>query len=89
MTAEMWSWLAALVSATGLWISGVSPRAGWIYGFGAQVIWILYGFFTAQPGMIALSAVFVGLYIRNLYRWHGTQFVPKQRVENGPIAVTE
>lgn len=75
MTSAVWSWLAASVSIAGLWISGVSPRAGWVYGFGAQAVWFSYVFFTAQPGMIALSVAFVVLYMCNLHRWRGTRFI--------------
>lgn len=75
MSAAAWSWLAATVSVTGLWISGANPRAGWVYGFAAQTVWVLYGCYTGQPGMIALSVVFVALYTRNLRRWRGTRFI--------------
>lgn len=74
MSAVIWSWVAAAVSVGGLWIAGFNPRAGWVYGLGAQVVWALYGVATNQPGMIALSAVFTLLYLRNLHRWRGTTF---------------
>lgn len=74
MSAGAWSWLAAAVSVSGLWVSGINPRGGWVYGIAAQVIWVAYGLATHQPGMIALSAAFVGIYARNLWRWRGTRF---------------
>lgn len=75
MSVALWSWLAAGVSILGLWVSGHSPRAGWVYGIAAQVVWVAYGMGTGQPGMLALSAAFVVIYARNLHRWRGTRFV--------------
>jgi hypothetical protein len=74
VSAALWSWLAAAVSIAGLWVSGLNPRAGWIYGIASQTVWVAYGLATGQPGMIALSAAFVTLYGRNLWRWRGTRF---------------
>lgn len=75
MSIVAWSWLAAGVSILGLWISGLNPRTGWIYGLAAQAVWVCYGLVTDQPGMIALSVAFVVIYSRNLRRWKGTRFV--------------
>ena len=66
MSPAVWSWITAAVSVSGLWVGGINPRAGWIYGIANQAVWVAYGLATAQPGMIALSAAFVILYGRNL-----------------------
>lgn len=76
MSPAVWSWIAAAASIAGLWISGINPRAGWIYGIASQAVWTAYGLATGQPGMIALSAAFVLVYGRNIYRWRGTRFQP-------------
>lgn len=81
MSASAWSWVAAAVSIVGLWVAGLNPRAGWVYGIGAQVVWVLYGLATDQYGMIALSVAFVAIYSRNLYRWRGTRFERKTAEE--------
>jgi hypothetical protein len=75
VSVALWSWLAAGVSIVGLWVSGHSPRVGWVYGIAAQAVWVAYGLSTGQPGMLALSAAFVVIYARNLHRWRGTRFV--------------
>jgi hypothetical protein len=75
VTPAKWSWIAAAASMVGLWVSGHSPRAGWAYGIVCQVVWVAYGWSTGQPGMIALSAAFVMIYVRNLYRNRGARFV--------------
>lgn len=77
MSAASWSWVAAAASILGLWLSGVNPRVGWVYGLGSQSVWIAYGVATHQLGMLALSAAFLVLYSRNLYRWRGTRFQRK------------
>ncbi len=74
MSAAYWSWIAAGVSIAGLWISGLNPRWGWAYGIAAQAVWIAYGLATHQPGMLALSAAFLLIYGRNLWRWRHTRF---------------
>ncbi len=76
MSPAVWSWIAAGVSIIGLWIAGINPRAGWAYGIASQAVWVTYGLVTDQPGMIALSVAFVGLYCRNLWRWRFTKFKP-------------
>lgn len=74
MSPGAWSWLAASLSIIGLWLSGYNPRVGWVYGIAIQAVWVAYGLDTDQPGMLALSAAFVAIYGRNLYRWRGTAF---------------
>ena len=74
MSAATWSWIAAVASIGGLWISGNNPRRGWLYGIACQAVWVAYGAATDQPGMIALSVAFVAIYGRNLRRWRHTRF---------------
>ncbi len=76
MSPAVWSWIAAGVSVGGLWIAGINPRVGWVYGIASQAVWVTYGLATDQPGMIALSVAFVALYCRNLWRWRFTEFKP-------------
>lgn len=76
MSPELWSWFAGGVSITGLWISGHSPRLGWVYGIASQTVWVTYGLATHQHGLLALSAAMVLVYSRNLHRWRGTKFAP-------------
>lgn len=80
MSPAIWSWVAAAASVSGLWLSGYNPRWGWIYGICCQGVWTAYGWFTNQPGMIALSVVFVVIYTRNLRRWRGTRFQRAQDI---------
>lgn len=82
MSPAAWSWVTAAVSISGLWVGGTNPRAGWIYSIANQSVWIAYGLATSQPGMIALSAAFIILNGRNLWRWKGTRFQPHTQ---GPI----
>ncbi len=77
-TAALFSWITALAAVIGMWLGGYNPRWGWIYGMANQILWVIYGLVTNQPGMIALSFLYVVLYVRNLRRWKGTQFQPAQ-----------
>lgn len=85
MSAEVWSWVAAAASIVGLWLSGQNPRWGWAYGIACQGIWTAYGLATGQSGMLALSAVFVVMYSRNLWRWRGTRFERANAAKAAPV----
>lgn len=74
MTPVVWSWITAGVSVGGLGVAGINPRAGWVYGLGAQGVWAAYGVTTRQYGMVAGAVVFDLLYCLNLWRWRGTRF---------------
>jgi hypothetical protein len=89
MTPASWSWIAAAISIAGLWIGGINPRIGWIYGIASQGLWVSYGWATDQPGMIALSVAFVAIYTRNLWRWRGTSFQLATREKQPPNADQE
>lgn len=79
MTLAEWSWLTATISIIGAWIASRSPRHGWIWGIGAQLVWGTAGIVTVQPGTVLLSAVFVTVDLYSLWRWRGTQFTPAHR----------
>ncbi|WP_040829018.1 hypothetical protein [Nocardia jiangxiensis] len=84
MTAlAAWSWITAAVSIIQCWISSHNPRKGWLFGIAAQSVWVIDGIVTGQPGTIALSVALTCIYIRALYRWHGTDFTPDRKKTNG------
>jgi hypothetical protein len=94
LSLAAWSWIGAGLAIIGVWLGGRSPRVGWVYGISAQAFWVLYGAFTAQPGMILQSCVFVAIYVSHLRRWRGTRFHPARRVHHpdpsersGPVRV--
>ena len=79
MSLAVWSWITAGVSICGLGIAGINPRAGWVYGLGAQGVWAAYGITTRQDGMVAGAVAFSALYCINLWRWRGTRFQRQDR----------
>ena len=77
MSLNAWSWLLFAVSTFGLWLSGQNPVWGWRFAAVNQlIVWVPYGVLTGQWGTVAMSAVFTGLYLRNLRRWRGTDLTP-------------
>lgn len=74
MTVAAWSWLSAVVSLIGPWISGRNPRWGWMYGLASQSVWIAYGLDTDAKGNLMLSAGYVILYWVNIRRWRHSRF---------------
>ncbi len=89
MSPAAWSWLAAGVSIAGLWLGGINPRAGWVYGIASQAVWVSYGTMTQQPGMVALSVAFVGLYANNIRRWRGTRFERPAKIQTRTSTTVE
>src|SRR5690242_11606362 len=74
MSASDTSWLLFAIGCFGLWLSGVSPKAGWRFAIASQILaWLPYSIFTQQWGMAAMSVVFVGLYAKNLWRWRNSE----------------
>lgn len=86
MSPAVWTWFLFAISVFGAWLSGRSPRAGWIYNIMIQTLaWGPYAFLTNQPGLVGMSIVFVLLSAWSLWRWRGTPFIPAtQRSLNPP-----
>ncbi len=78
MSQNAWSWALFAVSVFGLWLTGQSPKAGWWFAIANQGIWGAYATLTRQWGLIAMSAVFVAIYARNLWRWRHTPMQPRR-----------
>ena len=83
MSLAVWSWITAAVSLFGAFISSRSPRRGWMYGIGAQLVWITAAVATHQPGTVALSSAFIVIDCYSLWRWRGTRFTPAHHF--GPL----
>lgn len=61
-----WSLATMVTSVAGLLLSRWNPKNGWRYGLGCQVVWIVRGAVTGQPGDIILSVIFIVTYVINL-----------------------
>lgn len=64
-----WSVLLAAVGVLGLWIAGKKNYWGWFIGMGAQLLWIAYAFFTAQPGFYLSALAYGWVYTTNWWKW--------------------
>lgn len=64
-----WSYGLAAVGIAGLLLAGspdrVRRQAGWIVGFLAQGLWIVYAVVSDQPGFIATALAYGAVYFRN------------------------
>ncbi len=72
MSLQLWSWSLTAVSVFGLWLTGRSPRAGWVFAICNQQLWLTYAIVTHQWGFALQSVLFCVMYARNLWHWrHG------------------
>ncbi len=74
-------WLSGLLSPSGVWSLGTmavsvwglllqrwNQKWSWVWGIGAQCVWIAGGVALQRPGDIILSVIFASLYVHLL--WH-------------------
>lgn len=76
-----WSLAVGALSIVGLFLSTTWPRIGWGYGLATQVPWAVYGALTHQRGIVLMSVVFAGFYVRALWRWRHTRLRPVREPE--------
>jgi len=70
MTANLiWSVALAVVGILGIYLAGRKSLWGWAVGFGAQVLWLVFGIVTGQYGFIFSSVAYGIVYGRNWFRW--------------------
>lgn len=67
--ALIWSIVLAAIGILGIFLAGQKRKVGWAFGFGVQLLWIVFAFRTEQYGFI-LSAIAYGIvYGRNWLKW--------------------
>lgn len=88
MSAAAFSWVLFVLSAFGVWLSGINPKAGWRYAIANQAAWLIYAMMTEQWGIAANSVVFSALHARNLWRWRGIAMprLSSAAKERSPVA---
>lgn len=62
----IWSFLLAFGSMFGMWLVPKRPRLGWAWSLGMEVPWTIWGIWLEQWGFVMLSAMFAGVYAKNL-----------------------
>lgn len=65
----LWSYLLAAVGILGIYLAGRRNIWGWVVGFAAQILWIVYALATNQPGFIVSAIAYATVYGRNWHRW--------------------
>jgi len=54
---------------TAMILAGRKLWWAWLVGVGAEVMWVFYGYFTAQWGFAFFGFIFASVYLRNAYKW--------------------
>lgn len=63
------SWALAPFGIAGMLIVGRKNAWGWALSILTQFLWIAYALAIHQYGMILGSALYLGVYVKNLRRW--------------------
>jgi hypothetical protein len=72
-----WSVLLATIGVVGLLIAGQKNHWGWFINICAQLLWIAYAYFTAQPGFYLSAVAYGAVYLRNWLKWRREERVSK------------
>lgn len=69
----LWSYALAAIGILGIYLAGRRNIWGWVVGFAAQALWIIYALATHQPGFIVSAIAYGAVYARNWHRWRTEQ----------------
>jgi len=64
-----WSLTLAAIGVFGLWLAGRKNRWGWVVGFSAQILWVIYATVTHQYGFYISAIAYGWVYANNYLRW--------------------
>ena len=64
-----WSWILMSMNLTAMILAGRKIWQAWLVGVAAEVMWVVYGYFTQQWGFAFFGFIFAAVYLRNAYRW--------------------
>lgn len=78
----VWSLVTATASITGLFLQRYDVRLGWWVGIPTQFVWIAGGIVLSRPGDIALSVIFITLYVGHLRRTRGQSMTRTDEVDD-------
>lgn len=70
MISPWWSWTFAAVGILGMILVGRRLLVGWVVLALLQVVYLVYGVGTEQPGFVASSLVYFGVHVYNLRKWY-------------------
>lgn len=65
----LWSFGLAAIGILGIYLAGSKNKLGWVIGFLAQILWIVYGVLTHQHGFIFSALGYAWVYARNFKKW--------------------
>ena len=54
---------------TAMILAGRKLWYAWLIGVGAEMMWIAYGYATAQWGFAFFGFIFGAVYLRNAHKW--------------------
>ena len=63
------SWVGAILLVVGIKLIGDKKISGFYLATFAEVLWIVWGIFTGSWALVVMSAVFIIMYARAVYKW--------------------
>lgn len=77
MTAGLiWSFVLSVIGIAGIYLAGSRNILGWVLGFSAQVLWIVFAIVTKQYGFILSALAYGWVYGRNYLKWKREKEAP-------------
>ena len=62
-------WAALVLTATAIYLLGEKRKAGFSLGFGANILWVVFGILAHSVATVVASIVFIVLYVKGWRNW--------------------
>ena len=72
----VWSIVLSVIGVLGIYIAGSKNVVGWLLGFFAQILWLIFALTTEQYGFILSALAYGWVYGRNYLKWRREQEEP-------------
>ena len=72
----VWSFVLSAIGVLGIYLAGSKNIYGWVLGFSAQVLWIVFAVTTEQYGFILSALAYGWVYGRNYLKWKREREAP-------------
>ena len=69
MDNQIWSWVLAIVGATGTYFIGKKWKMGWVVLFVNEMLWSIYTAVTKQYGFFVAVVMYSAVYIKSYLEW--------------------
>ena len=65
----VWSFALSAIGVLGIYLAGKKSAWGWLIGFSAQGLWVVFALVTGQYGFIISAIAYGTIYGKNWLAW--------------------